>query len=571
MSYGLRLITVLVCVLVSLEAAPARAERRVALVIGNSLYGHHAALPNVPNDAATMAALLKGAGFDKVDVRSDLGIAALRLALQEFHGAAANADVAVLFYAGHGIEVNGTNYLIPVDARLATDYVVEDETVALDRVLQAMEPAQRLRLVILDACRENPFLKSMKRTVAGRSVGRGLGRVEPTAGNTLIAFATKPNAIALDGKGPNSPFTAALVKHLATPGHDVRLALGDVRDHVLASTGGKQEPYVTSSLGSGTFAIVGGTPKPVATPPGQLSEAAEAWAAVKDSGSIAQLEIVAKRYERSVYADLAKARIDELKKLAMVAPSQVKPEPPKAVTVAPDLTPGRVFRDCPNICPEMVVVPAGSFMMGSNEYDSEKPQRKVTIARPFAVGKFEVTFAEWDACVADRGCQHRPGDEGWGRGRRPVINVSWHDVKEYVGWLSRKTGKTYRLLSEAEWEYAARAGTTTRYAFGDTISKSQAQFQAGQPAEVGSFAANKFGLHDFHGNVWEWVEDSLHPNYTGAPLDGTVWPGGDVSLRVLRGGAWDFTLPDGLRSASRSRYYPTNRIILIGFRVARTL
>src|SRR5262249_4156332 len=154
----------------------------------------------------------------------------------------------VLFYAGHGIEVGGTNYLIPVDARLATDYDVEDETVALDRVLQAIEPAKRLRFVILDACRENPFVKGMKRTVVGRSVGRGLGRFEPPTGNTMIAFAPKPNAIALDGNGPNSPFTSALVKHLVVPDLDLRIALGHVRDDVLATTDRAQEPYVAGSL-----------------------------------------------------------------------------------------------------------------------------------------------------------------------------------------------------------------------------------------------------------------------------------------------------------------------------------
>jgi formylglycine-generating enzyme required for sulfatase activity len=219
-------------------------------------------------------------------------------------------------------------------------------------------------------------------------------------------------------------------------------------------------------------------------------------------------------------------------------------------------------------------------MMGSppgeaDRYNDEGPQHKVTIARPFAVGKFEVTFAEWDACVAAGGCQHRPGDQGWGRGRRPVINVTWHDAKEYVAWLSRKTGKSYRLLSEAEWEYVARAGTTTRYAFGDIIGKSQAQFSegdwgsAGKTVEVGSFPANKFGLHDMHGNVWEWVEDAWHPSYQGAPANGSVWLGGDTSLRVLRGGSWG-NVPRYLRSASRNRIQPTDRGIGIGFRVART-
>lgn len=189
------------------------------------------------------------------------------------------------------------------------------------------------------------------------------------------------------------------------------------------------------------------------------------------------------------------------------------------------------FRDCPD-CPEMVVVPAGQFMMGSPDNDlahmtSERPQHKVTIAEPFAVGKFEVTFAEWDACVLNGGCSgYRPSDEGWGRGRRPVIHVSWSDAQEYVAWLSKKSGKTYRLLSEAEWEYAARAGTTTRYAFGNSITTQEAQFSARKTAEVGSFKPNAFGLYDMHGNVMEWVEDCTHiASYDGAPADGAAWTG----------------------------------------------
>jgi formylglycine-generating enzyme required for sulfatase activity len=235
------------------------------------------------------------------------------------------------------------------------------------------------------------------------------------------------------------------------------------------------------------------------------------------------------------------------------------------------------FKECGE-CPEVVVLPAGEFMMGSppdekGRSGDEGPQRKVTIAHPFAVGKFEVTFAEWDACVADSGCQHRPKDEGWGRGRRPVIDVSWNDVKEYVGWVSRKTGKIYRLLSESEWEYAARAGTATPYAFGHTISKHQANYllgTAGKTVEVGSFLANKFGLHDMHGNVWEWVEDNWHPDYKGALLDGSAWQGGEVSLRVIRGGSF-FT--GDARSASREKDEAQFRTIAmeIGFRVARTL
>jgi formylglycine-generating enzyme required for sulfatase activity len=210
-------------------------------------------------------------------------------------------------------------------------------------------------------------------------------------------------------------------------------------------------------------------------------------------------------------------------------------------------------------------------MMGSNEHDNEKPVHRVTIRAPFAVGRFAVTFEEWDAA----GLAHKPSEEGWGRGRRPVINVSWDDAKDYVRWLSQQTGREYRLLSEAEWEYAARAGTTTQYAFGDTITKSQAQFSANRTAEVGSFPANRFGLHDMHGNVWEWVEDSKYPNYRGAPTDGSVRRGGDKLVeffRARRGGSWlCWHRPEYLSSAHRHGGRRTYRDRSLGFRVARTL
>jgi formylglycine-generating enzyme required for sulfatase activity len=228
------------------------------------------------------------------------------------------------------------------------------------------------------------------------------------------------------------------------------------------------------------------------------------------------------------------------------------------------------FKDVPS-APEMVVVPAGSFLMGSRDgRDAERPQHKVTIARPFAVGRFAVTFEEWDAAYGGGGVKHEPGDEGWGRGRRPVINVSWEDALAYVGWLSQETGKSYRLLSEAEWEYCCRAGTTTEYSFGDKINKKQAQFSERKTIEVGRFPANAWGLYDMHGNVWEWCEDNWHPSYKGAPEDGSAWKGGEASLRVLRGGSWGVN-PRILRSADRGWEHPDNRGDSVGFRVARTL
>ncbi len=244
--------------------------------------------------------------------------------------------------------------------------------------------------------------------------------------------------------------------------------------------------------------------------------------------------------------------------------------------------PGEVFQDCAT-CPELVVVPAGSYLMGSPSHEEDRnanegPVHRVTITEPFAVGVYEVTFAEWDACVAAGGCNgYRPDDGGWGRGRRPVINVSWEDARGYVRWLSEQTGQEYRLLSEAEWEYVARVGTTTKYHWGDTIGRNRAncdgcgsQWDDEKTAPVGSFRSNGFGLYDVHGNVWEWVQDCWGKNYTGAPTNGKAWETGECRRRVLRGGSW-YHYPSSLRSASRIRFTSGYRNNYDGFRIARSL
>lgn len=239
-----------------LSAAPASAERRVALVIGMSNYQQVPRLANPARDADAMSALFKKAGFDVVDSERDLGIADLRRVIREFSELSRDADISVVYYAGHGIEVDGANYLVPADAKLLSDFDVEDETLSLDRVLRALDPSRRLKLVILDSCRDNPFTKTIKRSVATRSIGRGLAKVEPAMSDTLIAFAAKAGAVANDGDGENSPFASALVKYIAEPGLDLRIAFGRVRDDVLKSTGNRQEPFVYGSLGGDTMALV---------------------------------------------------------------------------------------------------------------------------------------------------------------------------------------------------------------------------------------------------------------------------------------------------------------------------
>jgi formylglycine-generating enzyme required for sulfatase activity len=248
------------------------------------------------------------------------------------------------------------------------------------------------------------------------------------------------------------------------------------------------------------------------------------------------------------------------------------------------LKPGDHFQECAG-CPEMVVVPAGEFMMGSDDGASEEPIHKVMIAKPIAIGRFSVTFDEWDSCVAHGGCTYNPFpsdplDRRRGRSTRPAIDVTWRNAQEYVAWVSKQTGMTYRLLTEAEWEYAARAGSTTRYPWGDEVGKGNAncfgcggQWGGKQTSPVGSFKANAFGLYDMNGNVWQWVEDCYHDNYEGAPADGSVWTANckdEGYQRVLRGGSWNF-LPDALRSANRIRFNSDEWNFYVGFRVGRTL
>ena len=299
-----------------------------------------------------------------------------------------------------------------------------------------------------------------------------------------------------------------------------------------------------------------------------------------------RLECRAVLWERSEYATVLGA----VGKAALPPPPPIPPRPePQPKPALADLA---VFRDGDAPwCPEMVVIPAGSFLMGSPPDEEgraadEGPQHRVTVGRRFAIGKCVVTFAEYDHfCEVTK--REKRADEGWGRGRQPVINVSWRDAKAYVEWLSRDTGQPYRLPTEAEWEYACRAGTTTPFSFGRTISPSQANYDGNytyangakgtyrqRTVAVGSLPANLWGLHEMHGNVWEWLEDVWHDDYSGAPVDGSAWTdreGKDSDrIRVVRGGSWCIN-PGVCRSAFRVWFVPDSRIYYLGFRLARTL
>ncbi|MCK1476353.1 caspase family protein [Bradyrhizobium sp. 197] len=294
--------------------APAQADKRVALVIGNSAYKNAPRLANPVNDAGLIGGMFRNAGFDTVEIKLDLNASEMRRSLREFAARTRDADMAVIYYAGHGIELDGSNYLVPTDAMLETDGDVLDETIALDRALYAVEPAKQLRLVILDACRDNPFAKAMKRTLASRAIGGGLAKVEPTSPNTMIAFAAKAGSTASDGDSRNSPFAVALTDHLPKPGLDLRKAFGFVRDDVLKKTGNKQEPYVYGSLGGSDVPLVPARPAAAAGPQANPQDSVRKdYELALQAGLREAWEAFLQTYPEGFYANLARV---QLKKIA---------------------------------------------------------------------------------------------------------------------------------------------------------------------------------------------------------------------------------------------------------------
>ena len=558
-----------------LAPSAAHAAGRVALVVGNSAYAEIGTLPNPGNDAADVASALGRLGFEVETVR-DADRAGMNAALRGFTRRSVGADVALVFYAGHGLEMDGVNYLVPVDARLERDTDVRFEAVALDDVLASVEGAA-LQVVILDACRNNPLARSMQLTSASRSVSRGsFGELNEDllGAETLVAYAAAAGTTAADGTGRNSPYTAALLSFLEQP-LELSALFRRVRGQVLDATSGAQRPHEYGSLlgehylggasGPGTLTVVDS-----ASSPAVAQQETVFWESIRDSSNPAEFEAYLRQFPAGVFRALATVRLAALRGPAADAPGADRPR---------SRAPGTVFRDCAT-CPEMVVIPAGRFRMGcvsgrDCQYD-ERPVHEVQVSS-FALGVYEVTFEEYERFARATG-RDRPNDRGWGRGGRPVINVSWEDAQAYAAWLSDETGEDYRLPSESEWEYAARAGSTTRYYWGQDIGRNRAncrdcgsRWDGDETAPAGSFAANGWGLHDMHGNVWEWVEDCWHEHFARAPRDGSAWTsGGNCGRRVLRGGSW-VNSPAFLRSADRSSYAAGARDDNFGFRVSRTL
>jgi formylglycine-generating enzyme required for sulfatase activity/uncharacterized caspase-like protein len=638
--------------LLLLMVIPARAEKRVALVIGNAAYKNAATLQNPRNDAQDVSAALQRLGFETI-VGLDLDKSGMEEKAIGFARAVRDADVALVYYSGHAMQFAGSNYLMPVDAAL-TDQADLRRLTRVDDIVSDLKQAKNLRILVLDACRVNPLAEELSRSMEltrSPPVDRGLARIIAARG-MIISYATQAGQTAADGQGRNSPYTMAFLKNIETT-DEISTIFRHITADVDTATQSKQLPELSLSV-VGDFYLKG-RPEAAAGAPSTApatqttSEAERAWTLTQGSTNEAVLEDYIKRYGDSFYGTLARARLEELRKsqVAVVAPvaepqpsrpvqnTQVAVVAPPVAPVAPTfshrpcgapltvltvslltrspqplsaaeecaLKPKNVFKECSK-CPEMVVVPPGSFTMGSPDAENgrvwynESPQHTVMIAHAFAVGKYHITVDQFADFVKETGhgvepqclifVDNKVEDPGPGArsfrspgfsqtGSHPAVCLNWDDAKAYVAWLSRKTGKSYRLLTEAEWEYAARAGSTTAYWWGDDIGKGNAncngcgsQWDNKQTSPVDAFKANAFGLNDMHGNVVQWMEDCWHENYQSAPTDGSAWGGGDCSLRVTRGGSW-VDKPGDLRAASRFGPPKTRTYNDQGFRVARTL
>ena len=544
--------------------------QRVALLIGNASY-QTAPLRNPPNDVREMESALTAIGF-KVQKVLNANQNQMKRAVRDFGNLAQGAEVAFLYYSGHGTQAGGENYLLPIGATIEKEADYEVEAVSANALMRQIAGARpRAAIVVLDACRDNPYASVTK------STSKGLSRMDaPTS--TMIAFATSPNNTASD----DGFYARALAARLKAPGMELIDVFRDTTADVRRLSGGKQEPRI-SEMSITERIYLAGQPAAVRTEP--------------------PVQVASIRPEPVPAAE---------------PPAPVQPPQPARPAVP---SAGQTLKECAQ-CPELVVLPGGTFTMGSSAAeqalanaggldkkitDRESPQHSVSI-KSFAAGKYAVTKGEFAAFAkatsyqteAEKGdgCDGWTGSE-WKKDKafnwrnvgfkqaegHPVVCVSWNDAQAYTRWISLSSGKPYRLLSEAEREYAARSGSQTAFWWGKSISTAQANYDGTATSyngsakgdwrkatvAVNSFKANPFGLYNVHGNVWEWVEDCFHDNYSGAPSDGSAWTtscSGDY--RVLRGGSWDI-IPAYLRSAFRYWYTPDFRDYDSGFRLARTL
>lgn len=570
-----RIVTLLVCAGLAVQvfaqtdrrmglSGPRTGDRRMALVIGNAAYAA-SPLRNAANDATDVAAALRSVGFEVV-LGVNWGQRQMEDAIREFGEKLKAGGVGLFYFAGHGMQVGGRNYLIPVGARIETESDVAYEAVDAGRVLGKMEDAGNgFNIVVLDACRNNPFGRGF------RDSQKGLAQVTAPTGS-FIAYATAPGSVAADGEGRNGTFTAALLEAIGTRGLTVENVFKRVRERVARETSKRQVPWDSSSL-VGEFYFTG---QPAAAEPAKpaIAPAAaavvvdpkavelELWAAIKESRDAADYEDYLKRYPGGTYEAVARAKIKQLR--AAVAPvrTDAGATRPAAEPVSAAVQGGARSFDLGNGASiDMVRVEGGTFTMGSLNGDSdEQPIHRVTISQAYYLGKYEVTQGQWAAVMGTNPSNFK-GEN------LPVEQVSWDDVQEFLRVLNSKTGGGWRLPTEAEWEYACRAGTSGDYA-GDLNSMAwYGENSGGTTHAVGTKRPNGWGIYDMHGNVWEWCSD-WYGTYT---RDDQTDPRGAASgsSRVYRGGGWCYPAAS-CRSAYRLRFDPSFRFDSLGFRLART-
>ncbi|MCA8902051.1 MAG: SUMF1/EgtB/PvdO family nonheme iron enzyme [Hyphomonas sp.] len=542
---------------------------RYALVIGNSQYYQPGwRLSNPSNDARLMADSLSDVGFNVTlllngtEKQMEIAFAAHGARLK----AAGPESIGLIYYAGHGVQSQGLNYLVPVDADARSEQDIWRQAPRLGDALRYVEDAgNSVNFVILDACRDNPLPS------ATRSAGGGLAEVKPARG-LLISYSTAPGYVAYDGDGQNSAFALALAKTLGQKNLIAEQVFKRVADSVNAATGGLQTPFYNSGLTGADFCFAGcnGAPAPVPV-------------IVLDSVTSSRLPAGTRSADDAATAPEAGAP-------GFTAVSDTLRAGAFAAAAAGGEVELRRFKDCAS-CPGMVAIPAGNFLMGSPDTEAERktgegPQWRADVSL-FALSEKEISWVDLDACIAAGGCAGNAAraetrSAQWAMPAMPVVNITWKEAADYVSWLnSQVEGEPYRLPNEAEWEYAARAGTTTAFNTGDTLSGTQANFNATRvyngsakgswprsPMPVGSYAPNAFGLYDMHGNAAEWTADCWYSNYLGRSGKAAAMTGSDTCSRVTRGGNWE-KIPSYVRSAARDAYPMSGRDDAIGFRVAR--
>jgi len=580
-----------------------KSEKRVALVIGNKAYlGDLPPLRNTVRDAKSIRDILKKRGFEVI-YKTDVTKKSMKNHLKSFYRKIRGGGVGVFYFSGHGIELNGQNYLIPTNADLEDKSDAEYEAVALNQITSKMQKAKnRLNIVILDACRSNPFEKSIG--------SGGLAKVEPIG--LFVSYSTSAGKTASDGRrGENGLFTKYLIKYMKQSGLNLSDVFKKAREDVYDISEGKQFPAIYDQTIRGNFYFTlpdittPPDPEPIYTPTFQttpsgasmLVEGYGSWyEGMKLKKGKYDIRVSKSGYETTIYTiNLSSSGLFRFSLEAKGGGSDFS----------------FTKKDMGSyIIPAMVKINRGSFTMGSNNGRSnEKPTHIVNIGYGFYIGKYEVSVAEFRKFVNDTGykTEAEKGDGcyvysggSWGKksdanwknpyfnqdSNHPVVCVSWNDSEKYIEWVNRKTGKNYRLLTEAEWEYVARAGTTTKWSFGDSkssvckymnLADSNTNFSYKESCDdgykntspVGNYRKNPWGLYDMHGNVWEWCEDWYKSDYNNAPTNGNA-NDNRSQYKLLRGGSWDDSSGDS-RSAFRFSYYPSGRDGDIGFRLAGAL